>query len=112
MSDVDNIKNPRKDVMDGFNRQVKEVVANLSSDQEKIQMMAKKQCATADELFADKQAKEISFEEDISTKRKSQVDQNKKHILDATAGHLKITESLGYFHGKVPPVTFVASLYA
>eukprot|EP00957_Ditylum_brightwellii_P054270 4111197-Ditylum_brightwellii.AAC.1 len=42
-SDVDNIENPRKDVMDGFNRQVKEVAANLSSGQEKIQMMAKKQ---------------------------------------------------------------------
>eukprot|EP00957_Ditylum_brightwellii_P007837 593651-Ditylum_brightwellii.AAC.1 len=55
-------------------------------------MMAKKQCATADELFADKQAKERSFKE---------------------VDHPKITESLlRYFHSKVPPVTFATSLYA
>jgi len=94
MSDIDTIENPRKEVMNGLDKRVKEVTAGISTGQDKIKVIAGKQCATADELYADAQAKEKVFEDDTSTRRKSQVDQNKEHILNGTADHANKTKSI------------------
>uniref|UniRef100_A0A7S2EEJ6 Uncharacterized protein n=1 Tax=Ditylum brightwellii TaxID=49249 RepID=A0A7S2EEJ6_9STRA len=92
MSDIDTIENPRKEVMNGLDKRVKEVSAGISTGQEKIKVIAGEQCATADELYADAQTKEMVFEEDISSRRKSQVDQNKEHILNGTADYANTTK--------------------